>query len=207
MDIPALRNLGAAGVIKLGGGNVQVVFGTFSELIREEIVKTMRKDPRVVLFRSPVAGRMIPLEEVPDPVFAGKVVGEGVAFLPEKGELVAPVAGKVVQVFPTGHAIGIRTEGGLDVLLHVGIDSAGIGKETFAVRVAEGDAVQAGQLLMTFDLGRLRKHAKSAATPMVVTNPDRVRAVSFAPFKHVRRGQASVMSVTLKEEPSHVNRA
>src|SRR5690606_2896350 len=63
MDIGTLRLLGAAGVITLGGGNVQVVFGTFSELIREEIVKTMRKDPRVVLFRAPLAGRMIPLED------------------------------------------------------------------------------------------------------------------------------------------------
>lgn len=207
MDIPALRHLGAAGVITLGGGNVQVVFGTFSELIREEIVKTMRKDPRVILFRSPVAGRMIPLEDVPDPVFAGKIVGEGVAFLPEKGELVSPAAGKVVQLFPTKHAIGIETEEGLEILLHIGIDSSGIEGEPFVAHVSEGDAVQAGQLLITFDLGKLKKHAKSAATPMVITNLDRVKTWSYAPFKHVRKGQASVMSVTLKEEPSHVNGA
>lgn len=207
IDAATLRHLGAAGVITLGGGNVQVVFGTFSELIREEIVKTMRKDPRVVLFRAPLAGHMIPLEEVPDAVFAGKLVGEGVAFMPERGELVAPANGKIVQLFPTAHAIGIETEEGLEVLLHIGIDSSRIENEPFEAHVREGEYVQAGQLLITFDLAKLRKHAKSIATPMVVTNSDRIKAVSYAPFKSVRRGQASVMSVTLKEDPSNVNRA
>ncbi|TLS49953.1 PTS glucose transporter subunit IIA [Paenibacillus antri] len=207
MDVGALRHLGAAGVITLGGGNVQVVFGTFSELIREEIMKTIRKDPRVVPFRSPVAGRMIPLEDVPDPVFAGKIVGDGAAFLPERGELVAPVAGKISTLFPTAHAIGIVTAEGLEVLLHIGIDSSQVPNEPFEAHVTEGETVQPGQLLITFDLTKLRKHAKSIATPMVVTNPARVKSWSYAPFKAVRKGQASVMSVTLKEDPSDVNRA
>ncbi len=207
MDIGALRHLGAAGVITLGGGNVQVVFGTFSELIREEIMKTIRKDPRVVPFRSPVAGRMIPLEDVPDPVFGGKIVGDGAAFLPERGELVAPVAGKISTLFPTAHAIGIVTPEGLEVLLHIGIDSSQVPNEPFEAHVTEGETVQPGQLLITFDLAKLRKHAKSIATPMVVTNPARVKSWSYAPFKAVRKGQASVMSVTLKEDPSDVNRA
>lgn len=89
LDINALRNLGAAGVIKLGGGHVQVVFGTYSELIREEMIKTIHRDQAQVLFHSPMQGRMIPLDEVPDPIFAGKLVGQGVAFIPEKGELVS----------------------------------------------------------------------------------------------------------------------
>ncbi|MCI3921492.1 glucose PTS transporter subunit IIA [Paenibacillus sp. TRM 82003] len=207
MDVAALRHLGAAGVITLGGGNVQVVFGTFSELIREEIMKTMRKDPRVVLFRSPLAGRMIPLEDVPDTVFAGKIVGEGVAFLPERGELVAPVSGKISYVYPTGHALGITTPEGLDVLLHLGIDSSAIQPSPFEPLVKEGDTVQAGQPLVVFDINKLRRHAKSIATPMVVTNPTRVKSWSFAPYKAVRKGQSSVMSVTLKEEPSDVNRS
>lgn len=207
MDVAALRHLGAAGVITLGGGNVQVVFGTFSELIREEIMKTIRKDPRVVLFRSPFAGRMIPLEDVPDTVFAAKIVGEGVAFLPERGELVAPVSGKVSYVYPTGHALGITTPEGLDVLLHIGIDSSSIEPSPFEPLVKEGDAVQAGQPLVSFDIHKVRKQAKSIATPMVVTNPTRVKNWSFAPYKTVRKGQSSVMSVTLKEEPSDVNRS
>lgn len=207
LDIPALRNLGAAGVISLGGGNVQVVFGTFSELIREEIMKTIRKDPQVVLFRSPVTGKMIPLEEVPDPVFAQKIAGEGIAFLPERGELAAPVEGVISTLFPSGHAVGITTPEGLDVLLHIGIDSSGIEPSPFQPQVSVGDSVQAGQTLITFDLAQVRKQAKSAATPMIVTNPDKVRSWSYAPFNNVRKGQASVMSVTLKEEPSDAKRS
>ena len=106
MDITALRHLGAAGVIRLGGGNVQVVFGTFSELIREEIMKVLRKDIHVVLFTSPMQGRMIPIEEVPDRIFASRLVGNGVAFIPEKGELVSPVAGTIMHIYPTMHALG-----------------------------------------------------------------------------------------------------
>lgn len=207
LDIPALRNLGAAGVISLGGGNVQVVFGTFSELIREEIMKTIRKDPQVVLFRSPVTGKMIPLEEVPDPVFAQKIAGEGIAFLPERGELAAPVEGVISTLFPSGHAVGITTPEGLDVLLHIGIDSSGIEPSPFQPQVSVGDSVQAGQTLITFDLAQVRKQAKSAATPMIVTNPDKVRSWSYAPFNNVRKGQASVMSVTLKGEPSDAKRS
>lgn len=203
MDLNSLRHLGAAGIIKLGGGNVQVVFGTFSELIREEIMKTVRNEPKVAFFSSPVSGRMIPLEEVPDPVFAGKIVGEGAGFLPDKGELVAPAAGVVSYLYPTSHAIGMTTPEGLEVLLHIGIDSSQL--EAFQPHVKEGDEVRPGQLLITFDLTKLRKQAKSIAIPMVVTNSSRVKSLAFAPFKTVRKGQASIMTVTLKEEPSDVN--
>jgi glucose-specific phosphotransferase system IIA component len=206
LDAAALRHLGAAGVITLGGGNVQVVFGTFSELIREAIMKVIRKDPRVVPFCSPAAGRMIPLEDVPDPVFSGKIVGNGVAFVPERGELVAPVSGKVMHVYPSMHALGIVTDEGLEVLLHIGIDSAQIPGSPFQAHVKENDTVKQGQLLITFDIGKVRKHAKSLATPMVVTNPNRVKSWSFAPWGTVRKGQASVMSVTLKEDEEHVHR-
>jgi PTS system D-glucosamine-specific IIC component len=152
-----------------------------------------------VHFHAPVQGKMVPIGEVPDPTFAGKLVGDGVAFYPEKGELVSPVAGKVIHLHPSGHAIGLQTEEGLEVLLHIGIDSFGIGEKLFQPAVKEGEVVKEGQLLIRFDLQKLRKYAKSIATPMVVTNPDIVKSWAFAPFKHVKKGQASVMSVTLKE--------
>ncbi|MEK3884456.1 glucose PTS transporter subunit IIA [Paenibacillus sp. PL2-23] len=200
IDINALRNLGAAGVIRLGGGHVQVVFGTYSELIREEMLKAIRRDQAQVLFHSPMQGRMIPLEEVPDPIFAGKLVGQGVAFIPEKGELVSPVKGKVMHIYPTMHAIGIKTAEGLEVLLHIGIDTSRLGgKSYFEAFVKEGDDVTPGKLLIRFNLQRVRKEAKSLATPMVITNSDIVQSWRYAPFKAVRKGQSSVMSVVLKE--------
>lgn len=200
MDINALKHLGAAGIIRLGGGNVQVVFGTFSELIREEIVRVMRKEITRVHFHAPLQGNMIPIEDVPDTIFAQKIVGNGVAFYPERGELLAPVAGTVVHLHPAMHAIGLRTEEGLEVLLHIGIDTSQLPGKWFHASVQEGDQVEVGQMLIRFDVAKLKKHAKSLATPMVITNPNKVKSWAFAPFKHVKKGQASVMSVILKEE-------
>ena len=151
VDTTTLRHLGAAGIIHLGGGNVQVVFGTFSELIREEMNKLLTKDLRQVLFHSPVQGEMIPLKDVPDKIFASKLVGDGVAFMPERGELVSPVAGEVLQVYPTRHAVGLRTEEGLEVLLHVGIDTSKLQGKWFEALVKAGEEVQPGQLLIRFD--------------------------------------------------------
>jgi len=200
LDINALRNLGAAGVIRLGGGHVQIVFGTFSELIKEEMNKVIRTGQSQVLFCSPMQGRMMPLEEVPDPIFAGKLVGQGVAFMPDKGELVSPVKGKVILLYPTMHAIGIRTDEGLEVLLHIGIETSKLtDKGYFQAVVSEGDPVVPGQMLIRFDLNRVRKASKSLATPMIITNSDMVKTWRFAPFKAVKKGQASVMSVVLTE--------
>jgi PTS system D-glucosamine-specific IIC component len=199
IDINALKHLGAAGVIRLGGGNVQVVFGTFSELIREEIIKVIQKDYEQVLFHAPLQGRMLPLNEVPDQIFAAKIVGDGVAFIPEKGELVSPVSGKVAHIYPTMHAIGIVTDEGLEVLLHIGIDSSNLKGKLFSACVKEGDIVEPGQLLIRFDLQKLKKFSKSTVTPMVITNSERVKSWSFAPYKAVKKGQTSVMSVVLKE--------
>jgi glucose-specific phosphotransferase system IIA component len=198
MDIAALRHLGAAGVIRLGGGNVQVVFGTFSELIREEIMKVLRKDIQLILFHSPMQGRMVPIEEVPDRIFASKLVGNGVAFFPDKGELVSPVAGKIMHIYPSMHALGIVTDEGLEILLHIGIDTANLPGKCFNAVVKEGDTVEPGQLLVKFNLNKIKKSASSLATPMIITNPDMVKSWSFAPFKAVKKGQKSVMSVVLK---------
>lgn len=199
LDINALRGLGAAGVIRLGGGNVQVVFGTFSELIREEMVKALKRDLTRVQFSSPVQGRMIPLEEVPDQIFAAQLVGQGVAFMPERGEVVSPVKGEVIHLHASKHAIGIRTPEGLEVLLHIGIDTSLLKGEGFTSYVQEGDQVAPGQLLVRFDMMYIRSASTSLATPMVITNPEKVRSWSYAPFRGVKKGQASVMSVVLEE--------
>lgn len=200
MDITALKHLGAVGTIKLGGGNVQVVFGTYSELIREEIMKALRRDIRQVLFCAPMQGQMIPIEDVPDLIFSKKIVGNGVAFIPEKGELVSPVTGTIRHIYPTMHALGIETPEGLEVLLHIGIDTAHLEGKWFTAYVKAGDQVTPGQLLVKFNLQKVKKGSKSLATPMLITNSDVVKSWSFAPFKAVKKGQKSVMSVVVKEK-------
>jgi glucose PTS system EIICBA or EIICB component len=177
---------------------VQVVFGTYSELIREEISKVLRKEMSLVSFNSPVQGKMIPIADVPDNIFAGQLLGGGVAFIPDKGELLAPIDGKIIHVYPTNHALGMETEEGLQVLLHIGIDTSNLPGDWFEAVVQEGDTVKTGQLLVKFQLDQIKKHCKSMATPMVITNSDIVKSWSFAPYKAVRKGQRSVMSVVLK---------
>ncbi|MFC5467249.1 glucose PTS transporter subunit IIA [Cohnella suwonensis] len=199
IDAQSLRHLGAAGVIRLGAGHVQVVFGTFSELIREEIHKHIQTDVRQIQFHSPVQGRMIPLEEVDDPIFAKRLVGRGVAFVPDKGELVAPLQAKIVHIHPSLHAIGLETKEGLEVLLHVGINTSQLEGKGFTCLVKMGDEVMPGQPLLKFHLPTLKLHAKSLETPMVITNSDIVKSWRFAPYKVVKKGQAAVMSVVLKE--------
>uniref|UniRef100_UPI00192E4514 PTS glucose transporter subunit IIA n=1 Tax=Gorillibacterium massiliense TaxID=1280390 RepID=UPI00192E4514 len=205
VDDNALKNLGAVGIIRLGGGNIQVVFGTYSDMIREEIVKLTRKEILQIPFYSPVQGHMVPLKEVPDPVFSAGIVGNGVAFIPDRGEVVSPVVGTVMIVYPSKHAIGIRTKEGLEVLLHVGIDTSRLEGKYFETFVKEGDEVVPGQMLIRFQIDKVKQHSKSLATPMVITNSDKVKSWSFAPFKAVKKGQASVFSVTLKEKENFVS--
>jgi glucose-specific phosphotransferase system IIA component len=199
VDRKALKKLGSAGVIHLGSGNIQVVFGTYAEVIKEEMMNILKLGLQHISFSSPVNGRMISLLDVNDPIYANKIVGEGVAFIPESGECVSPIQGKIVHIFPTGHALGIQTDGGLHVLLHIGIDS--IHFKGFELFVKEGEYVQQGQLLVKFDLNELKRLAKSTETMMMITNPELVRHWTFSPYTYVRQGQSSIMSVELKSKP------
>ena len=118
--------------------------------------------------------------------------------------MVSPVAGKVVHIHPTMHAIGLETEHGLDVLLHIGIDTVQLDGNWFTAAVQEGDEVLPGQLLIKFNLAKVKQNAKSLATPMLITNTERIKSWSFAPFKSVKKGQGAVMSVVLKEQAAAV---
>lgn len=115
-------------------------------------------------------GEIIALEEVPDPVFSQKMLGEGVAMIPVDGAVHAPIDGKVIQVAPTKHAIGLLTEDETEVLIHVGLETVSLDGEGFSVKVGEGDTVSVGQPLIHFDLDYVRTHAKSLITPIVITN-------------------------------------
>ncbi len=119
---------------------------------------------------TPVNGKIIPLEEVPDPVFSEKLMGEGVAIIPTSGNVFAPVAGTIIQIANTKHAVGILAEDGSEILIHIGLDTVALKGAGFTVAVNMGDKVEVGQLLIEVDWKYLRNHAKSIVTPIVITN-------------------------------------
>lgn len=118
---------------------------------------------------APLAGWSTPLDEAPDAVFAGRMLGDGVAIDPTAGTLHAPCDGEVLLIAPSRHAVTLRTAGGAEVLMHVGIDTVSLGGEGFALAVAQAARVRAGDLLMTFDLDLLARRAPSLLTPVIVT--------------------------------------
>ncbi|PIS11660.1 MAG: PTS glucose transporter subunit IIA, partial [Bdellovibrio sp. CG10_big_fil_rev_8_21_14_0_10_47_8] len=159
---PELKRLGAAGVMDGPGGNLQVVFGTRSEMIKEIIknkIKNTEPKESGLSLRSPLRGKVMALNQVPDETFADKVLGDGIAIDPSNGLVTSPVKGQVVQMFHTGHAVGLETAEGVQILIHVGIDTVKMKGEGFKALVKTGDEVQPGTPLIEFDLELVRKNA------------------------------------------------
>lgn len=126
---------------------------------------------------APVAGRVVSLDDVSDPVFASRALGEGVGIEPADGRIVAPVDGELISVAETGHAFGIRTEDGIEVLIHVGIDTVQMKGSGFRVAVSAGQRVRTGELLAEVDLAAVRAAGYATVTLMTVTNTARFAAV------------------------------
>lgn len=116
----------------------------------------------------PVAGEVIDIAQVSDPAFASKAMGDGVAVMPTEGKLVAPLAGTIEALFPTGHALAIRGEDGLAVMLHIGIDTVDMEGDGFTLHVAQGDHVERGQLLIEFDLQKIADAGHEPTTMVIV---------------------------------------
>ncbi len=111
----------------------------------------------------------MPLSDVPDQVFSEKMMGDGIAIAPTKGEVRAPFNGKVQMFFPTKHAIGLVSDEGTELLIHVGLDTVKLNGEGFTMQVEEGQTIQTGDVLLTFDLDYIRENAKSDITPIILT--------------------------------------
>ncbi|MGB6310605.1 MAG: glucose PTS transporter subunit IIA, partial [Steroidobacteraceae bacterium] len=121
---------------------------------------------------SPFDGWCGPLDEVPDPVFAGRMLGEGLAVDPTSGVLLAPCAGRIITLPASAHAVSIRPAEGIDVLIHIGVDTVQLGGRGFEARVQAGAMVRAGEELIRFDLDTVARGAKSLITPILVTPMD-----------------------------------
>lgn len=160
---------------------------------------TKKKQANTVQLVAPLTGKVLPLEDVPDPVFAQKMAGDGIAIQPAEGVLRAPIAGRVAHLFPTHHAISLVSEEGLELLIHIGIDTVKLDGKGFRPQVSVGDRVRAGDKLMEFDLSVIQAAGFSTMTPVIITNSaGKVESIAFAKGATVRAGTDTAMDVHLK---------
>lgn len=149
---------------------------------------------------APLTGKVVALEKVPDQTFSEKMMGDGLAIEPTDGKVVAPVDGEVVVTFPTKHAVGLKTASGIELLIHVGLETVHMDGEGFDMHVEQGDKVKAGDLLLTFDLQLIKKKAASHITPVIITNGDLVQDDGKTSDSTVIAGESTLLEVTLKTE-------
>lgn len=148
---------------------------------------------------APISGEVINLSGVDDPVFAQKTLGEGFAIKPEKTQLVSPVTGKIMMVAETKHAIGFKTATGMEVLIHLGIDTVELEGKPFSIEVAAGDEVEAGQKIGTMDLAAIKAAGKDDVVVVAVTNTAEILSSIDVQLGKIDAGQVAA-EVTLKED-------
>lgn len=133
---------------------------------------------------NPVKGKVVPLSEVPDPTFSQEILGKGAAIEPEDGLVCAPFSGTVATVFPTGHAVGLVSDDGIEVIIHIGLDTVKLNGKHFQIHVENGQKVKAGQKLVTFDKEAIQKEGYAVITPVIVTN-----SMNYETVEAVRTGE------------------
>jgi len=141
---------------------------------------------------APAQGELIPLADVNDKVFSSGVVGPGIAIRPQEGRIYAPVDGHIASTFASGHAIGIRSYAGAEILIHVGINTVQLEGRFYHMRVAQGDEVKKSQLLLEFDLAEITKAGYDTVTPIVVTNAEEYRVFSLSTERYTQAGDTII---------------
>ncbi|OAS86668.1 MULTISPECIES: glucose-specific PTS transporter subunit IIBC [Metabacillus] len=223
VDKNRLKKLGASGVLEVGN-NIQAIFGPKSDNLKTQIQDVMAgKKPRVnkthsqtqevqeqvedvvadglknnvveETLVSPLTGEIKEITEVPDQVFSGKMMGDGFAILPTNGTVVSPVNGKILNVFPTKHAIGIQSDGGKEILIHFGIDTVNLKGEGFETFVQEGDIVEQGQKLLEVDLEYVKQNAPTVMTPIVFTNLKEGQTIKLQANGNVTAKDENIISI------------
>ncbi|MBP2622827.1 PTS transporter subunit IIBC [Streptococcus oricebi] len=212
------KQAGAMGLIVKGSG-VQAIYGPKADILKSDIQDLLdsgavipaadfsEKNSEVAGAKAKVfkgiteeiqtvaQGEVLPLEEVKDPVFSQKMMGDGFAVEPSQGEIYAPVSGRISSVFPSKHALGLVTESGLEVLLHIGLETVSLEGAPFEVQVEEGDQVKAGQVLVKADLAAIKAAKRETTTLVVFTNTVDLKTVQLE-----KTGQQAAGTVVAKVE-------
>ena len=216
------KHLGASGVIRLNKQSVQVIVGTQAESIASAMKKVLTKGPvasaggasaapavaaakpqavlnreskTIVTLMAPVSGEVVALDAVPDEAFASKAVGEGLAIKPTGKTVVAPVAGTVVKIFDTNHAFCLETSSGVEIVVHMGLDTVALGGKGFTRLVEEGATVAAGEAVLEMDLDFLNANARSMISPVVVSNSEDFAGLTLLATGPVVAGETPLYEV------------
>lgn len=153
---------------------------------------------------APLSGKTTALENVPDPTFAEKMMGDGLAIEPTDGKVVSPVNGEVILTFPTKHAVGVRSESGVELLIHVGLETVNMEGEGFKLHVEQGEQVKVGDPLLSFDLQLIKEKAASHITPVIIANGDVVSSFEKTRNTTVIAGESDFLELTLKGKEASI---
>lgn len=220
----AVKAAGAAGINKISKTNFQIIIGTEVQFVADAlrslfeakapIVSTNNTDSKTTEAKAPEVkqsanagkkvelhavanGELVAIDQVNDPTFAQKMLGDGFAVYPTDGQIVAPVDGEIVAVFPTKHAMGFKTKEGVEILLHMGIDTVEMAGKPFELAVKDGDHVKHGQVLANVDLEMLKAAGKDTAMMVIVTNMDSISNIELTHTDDLVKTDVAVAELTL----------
>jgi N-acetylglucosamine PTS system EIICBA or EIICB component len=211
-----IKATGVPGINIVGSQSIQVIVGTNVQFVADEILKirneknmnglnpvskneTIAPVQDILLapitdkdFVMPIEGEIIPLNEVPDQVFSQKMMGDGFGIIPTNGSVVSPVDGEIINVFPTKHAIGIKSKQGYEILIHIGLDTVKLKGEGFSVLVKRGEKVTKGHEILKFDLENIKKSVPSIVTPVIFTN---LTKLNIKKHGQIGQGQEGIITI------------
>lgn len=208
VDQEKIKALGAAGVLVIGQ-NIQAIFGTQSDNLRTEMQDVMKSGevlstPTVATneesasstnFVAPIEGELLELAAVPDQVFSQKIMGDGFAINPRNGEVKSPFDAEVATLFKTKHAVGLKTDDGLEVLIHFGIDTVKLQGEGFETNITQGQKVKAGDTLIKVDIDSIKDKVPSLITPVIFTNLKEGQQIKLNKTGNVSHSDSSFLSI------------
>lgn len=190
----------ACAIAYFGSAIVTYFFGYSDDMLPKKEEK--KEEPQEIIpakdeaLLAPVSGKVIPLSEVRDEAFAGGILGQGAAVIPENGEICAPCDGVISVMYPTGHAVGIKSDIGAEILIHVGMDTVTLNGSCFDVKVKAGDHVKAGQLLVRANIEGIKKEGLDITTPVIVANTADYMQIKTAAEECVKSGEVLLNCVS-----------
>ncbi|MBS4174835.1 PTS glucose transporter subunit IIA [Bacillus sp. FJAT-49736] len=157
-----------------------------------------KKSEQAITIMAPLSGEVVSLEEVPDQVFSEKMMGDGVAIIPSKNTLYSPIDGEVVNVFPTKHAITLRSKEGAEILIHMGLETVNLGGDGFDIKVSDGDKVSKGSVLADYDVEKIKGLGYKVITPIILINGEKFAMNQPSTHHQVTGGMDILLEITKK---------